>query len=128
MFVRNVARLSGTARHVDWGNGDSVRLLTRDDGMGYSVCYTTVRANTEALLEYRHHLEACYCLEGSGQVEDSDGVVFEIRPGDLYVLDKHDRHYLRGGADEDLVLLSIFNPPLRGDEVHNLSGNTVSSY
>lgn len=46
----------------------------------------------------------------------------------MYVLDQHDRHYLRGGQDEDLVLVSVFNPPLRGDERHNLSDTSGSSY
>jgi L-ectoine synthase len=44
------------------------------------------------------------------------------------VLDKHDRHYLRGGKDQDLILVSIFNPPLAGTERHDLNNNSGSEY
>lgn len=59
MFVRNLKEVELTERFVDWGNGTSHRLLTKDDGMGFTVCHTVVRANSEALLQYRNHLEAC---------------------------------------------------------------------
>lgn len=61
-------------------------------------------------------------------MEDMDGNVFPIRAGDIYVLDKHDRHYLRGGKDQDLILVSIFNPPLAGTERHDLNNNSGSEY
>ena len=128
MYVRNLSALHRTERDVDWGNGKSYRLLIEQDGMGYGVCHTIVRAGTESLLEYRNHLEACYCIDGEGEVEDMDGNVYPIRPGDMYVLDKHDRHYLRGGKDRDLILVSVFNPPLKGDERHNLGSEYGSSY
>lgn len=47
---------------------------------------------------------------------------------DVYVLDQHDRHFLRGGKEQDLILVSVFNPPLRGDERHNLNDGTGSAY
>ncbi len=128
MFVRSIAELRGTEREVEWGNGLSYRLLVAADGMGFTVCHTIVRAGTEALLEYRHHLEACYCIAGEGEVEDMEGRKFPIKPGDIYVLDKHDKHYLRGGSREDLVLVSVFNPALQGDERHNLKDATASTY
>ena len=119
--------VAGTPFHVDWGNGDSYRLLTRKDAMGFGVCYTVVRAGSQSMLEYRNHLEACYCIAGEGEVEDMDGVIHAITPGKMYVLDQHDRHYLRGGK-EDLILISIFNPPLEGTERHNLDGTAASAY
>ena len=96
--------------------------------MGFTICHTVVRANSESLLEYRNHLEACYCIAGKGSVEDENGNVFTIGVGDLYVLDKHDRHILRGGEDQDLVLVSVFNPPLAGTERHNLGCADGSAY
>lgn len=51
------------------------------------------------------------------------GNVYPIRPGDMYVLDQHDRHYLRGGK-KDLVLVSVFNPSLKGTEKHDLNNPT----
>jgi L-ectoine synthase len=118
MFVRSIADVKGTEREVEWGNGLSYRLLIAADGLGFTVCHTTVRAGSESLLEYRSHLEACYCIGGDGELEDMAGRKFPIKSGDLYVLDKHDKHYLRAGRN-GLVLVSVFNPPLQGTERHN---------
>ncbi|WP_264160017.1 ectoine synthase [Burkholderia sp. AU36459] len=49
-------------------------------------------------------------------------------PGTIYVLDQHDQHYLRGGKDGDLVLVSVFNPPLKGHERHNPESAEASDY
>lgn len=128
MFKRSLHDVESTPFFVDWGNGTSHRLLTEGDRMGFTVCHTVVRKGSESLLEYRSHLEACYCIAGEGEVEDMDGNVFPIRPGDIYVLDRHDKHYLRGGAETDLILVSVFNPPLKGTERHQLDGNGGSAY
>ena len=128
MFVKSLAKVEADGLCVEWGAGTSHRLLTSRDGMGFTVCHTVVRAGTESLLHYRNHLEACYCIAGEGEVEDMEGNVFAIRPGDIYVLDKHDRHVLRGGKATDLILVSVFNPPLKGDERHNLRDPDGSAY
>lgn len=128
MFVRSLRNVEAGEFFVDWGNGTSHRLLTSADGMGFTVCHTVVRARTESKLEYRNHLEACYCIAGKGEVEDMQGNRHAIEPGDIYVLNEHDKHYLRGGETEDLVLVSVFNPPLTGTERHDLDGNDGSSY
>ncbi len=128
MFVRSLNDVEDTEHFVDWGNGTSHRLLTETDRLGYTVCHTVVRAGTESQLQYRNHLEACYCISGEGEVEDMEGTVFPIKPGDIYVLDKHDRHLLRGGKKRDLVLVSVFNPPLKGDEKHDLNNPEGSAY
>lgn len=127
MFVRSLQDVEKTDFFVDWGNGTSHRLLTAKDGMGFTVCHTVVRQGSESLLEYKNHLEACYCIGGSGEVEDMQGNVFPIKPGDIYVLDQHDKHFLRASADEDLILVSVFNPPLQGTERHNLNDPNASS-
>lgn len=128
MFVRSLTDVETTDKFVDWGNGTSHRLLTQADQMGFTVCHTVVRAGTQSELHYRNHLEACYCIAGEGEVEDMDGHVYPIREGDIYVLDKHDRHFLRGGKETDLVLVSVFNPPLTGTERHNLNDPNGSAY
>ncbi|MGW0737588.1 ectoine synthase [Streptomyces sp. NPDC002851] len=113
---------------VDWGNGLSRRFLTHDDGVGYTVTDTIVRAGTTSRLEYRNHLESCYCIEGSGEVIDSEGVSHPITPGTLYALDRHDAHWLVASPHEDLRLVCMFTPALRGDEVHNLDQPEFSHY
>ena len=49
--------------------------------MGYTVTDTIVRAGTKSRLEYRNHLEACYCIEGSGEVVDMAGNSYPIDAG-----------------------------------------------
>lgn len=125
MFVRE----KHNVQPVEWGNGLSYRMVVENDRMGFTVCHTTVRAGTKSKLEYRRHLEACYCIAGSGRVEAADGsVAHDIRPGALYALDQHDAHYLIADPHVDLELVSVFNPPLRGDERHDLDSDGFSHY
>ena len=128
MFTRNLRHVEKTDFYVDWGNGTSHRLLTQGDGMGFTVCHTIVRAGSESRLQYRRHLEACYCIAGSGEVEDMSGAVHRIEPGTIYVLDAHDEHYLRADPANDLILVSVFNPPLGGTERHSLDRGGGSAY
>jgi L-ectoine synthase len=126
MIVRSIDEIAATARDVAWGNGQSRRLLVKGDGMGFAVAETLVLAGTESLLEYKNHLEACYCIAGEGEVEDMSGKRYAIKPGVIYALDKHDKHYLR--ARSDMRLISVFNPAIEGHERHNLKGEGSSSY
>lgn len=125
MIIRKLSEILNTERDVAWGNGQSRRFLIETDGMGYSLTETVINAGTESFLEYKNHMEACYCLEGEGEVE-VDGVVYPIEPGTMYALDRHDKHYLR--AKTSLRLICIFTPPLKGNESHNLSNGKTSCY
>ncbi len=113
---------------VDWGNGVSRRFLLGSDGMGYTVTDTIVLAGTKSRLEYRNHLEACYCIEGKGEVVDTDGNRHPIEPGTLYALDRHDAHFLIAAPDHDMRLVCVFSPALRGDERHSLDSTEFSHY
>src|SRR5438445_13767182 len=73
MFTRDLANVEKSDFFVDWGNGTSHRLLTQQDGMGFTVCHTVVRAGSESRLHYRRHFEACYCIAGAGEIEDMYG-------------------------------------------------------
>ena len=53
---------------------------------------------------------------------------YDITPGVIYVLDEHDPHHLEASEHEDLILVSIFNPPITGDEQHTLTEGGFSSY
>ncbi|MDH6705931.1 L-ectoine synthase [Kitasatospora sp. MAA19] len=113
---------------VEWGNGLSRRFLVAGDGLGYTLTDTIVNAGTKSRLEYRNHLEACYCIAGSGEVIDMDGTTHPITPGRLYALDRHDAHFLVASPEEDLRLVCVFSPALRGDEVHQLDAHSSSAY
>lgn len=123
-----IVRRLDDVRCVDWGNGLSRRFLTESDGLGYTVTDTIVRAGTKSRLEYRRHLEACYCIEGSGEIVDMSGNSHPITPGTLYALDQHDAHWLVADPDQDLRLVCMFTPALRGDESHNLDAPGFSQY
>jgi len=126
MIVRSFEEVAGGDRDVAWGNGQSRRLLLAKDGMGFAIADTLVLAGTESLLEYKNHLEACYCVSGEGEVEDMAGNRYPIRAGVIYALDKHDKHWLR--ARTDLRLVSVFNPPIEGHERHSLKAGDSSAY
>jgi L-ectoine synthase len=121
MIVRSLADVIGTERDVVGDGWRSRRLLLRDDGLGFSLHDTTVEAGAELELEYRHHLEACYCLEGEAEIEElASGARHAIGPGMVYALDQHDRHVVR--VRRALRLVCVFNPALAGAETHDPSG------
>ncbi|MFC5826535.1 ectoine synthase [Nonomuraea insulae] len=113
---------------MEWGNGVSRRFLVGSDGLGYTITDTVVRAGTKSRLEYRNHFESCYCIAGRGEVIDMDGTSHPLTPGTLYSLDQHDAHFLVASQEEDLRLVCVFSPALRGDEVHILGGDEYSAY
>lgn len=124
MIIRSLDQ----AKTVDWGNGTSRRFLLESDGLGFTVTDTVVSAGTKSRLEYRRHLEACYCIAGSGEVIDLDGTAHPLQPGVLYALDEHDPHFLVASPEEDLRLVCVFSPALRGDERHTLDSDGFSHY
>lgn len=123
-----IVRTLNEAVTVDWGNGLSRRFLVQADGMGYTLTDTIVNAGTTSHLQYRNHLEACYCIAGRGEVVDEVGRSLPIEPGTMYALDRHDAHLLVAGPDEDLRLVCVFAPALLGTERHSLSPLQSSAY
>jgi L-ectoine synthase len=123
-----IVRALPDVKTVDWGNGLSRRFLLESDGLGYTVTDTIVGAGTRSPLKYKRHLEACYCIEGSGEVVDANGTRHAVVPGTLYALDEHDPHYLCASDDEDLRLVCVFSPALKGDERHSLDAADFSHY
>jgi L-ectoine synthase len=123
MIVRKLKDILGTERevHAPNGNWTSRRLSLKDDEMGFSVNDTLIHAGTETYIWYKNHLEAVYCVEGKGEIEDlATGEIHPISDGTLYLLNKHDKHYLR--ATETMRMICVFNPPLTGREVHTKEG------
>jgi L-ectoine synthase len=124
MIVRSLQDIKGTGRVVSPSDMKwiSRRLLLREDRTGFSFHDTTIRAGTRTLIHYRHHVETVYCVEGKGEVELIDeGRSVQIRPGTIYVLDRHEKHYLK--AETEMRILCIFVPPLEGGEVHRSDGS-----
>ncbi|MEM9218998.1 MAG: ectoine synthase [Cyanobacteria bacterium P01_F01_bin.150] len=125
MFVRKLNSILGTERDVAWGNGQSRRFLIESDGMHYSLTDTTINEGSESQLEYKKHKETCYCISGEGEIE-FEGIIHKLEPGSMYVLDNHEKHYLR--AITTMRLICVFTPALQGMESHDLSSGKPSSY
>lgn len=126
MIVRSLAEIEGGSRDVHGEGWRSLRLLVRDDGMGFSLSETTLEAGAELHLEYRHHLEACYCLSGEAEIEElASGTRHRLVPGTVYALDQHDAHVVR--VRTPMRLICVFNPPLSGGETHDARGGYLPS-
>lgn len=123
MIVRTLAEANSSNRRIvsPDGNWESTRLLLKNDNMGFSFHITTIYKDADFAMHYQNHLESVYCISGRGEIENrEDGQVYAIEPGTIYVLDKHDKHFLR--AFEEMQLACVFNPPLNGKEIHNKEG------
>jgi L-ectoine synthase len=120
VIVRKLEELRGE-REVKGATWTSRRLLLRDDQMGFSLHDTTIHAGTTTHMRYLNHLEAVYCIEGSGTVTLVEtGQVIPIEAGTVYALNEHDEHVLR--AETQMRMVCVFNPPLVGPEVHDERG------
>ncbi|MBA6412569.1 ectoine synthase [Parahaliea sp. F7430] len=123
MIVRDMESAAAAGRKIvsPDGNWDSTRLLLKDDNMGFSFHITTIYEGADFGMHYQNHLESVYCMSGEGEVETvADGKKYPIKPGTIYILDKHDKHILR--AFKEMKMACVFNPPLHGKEVHNKEG------
>lgn len=123
MIIRNLAQASNSSRKIvsPDGNWESVRMLLKEDKMGFSFHITTIFAGADFCMHYQNHLESVYCMSGTGSVTNiATGETHPIAAGTLYILDKHDEHILK--ASTEMKMACVFNPPLIGNEVHNAQG------
>lgn len=122
MKIARINQLIDTPRDVDGKGFKSIRPILEKDGMGFSVHKTIIPKGEPQFWHYKHHLEACYCIKGRGILKDMiSGESHIITPDVVYMLDHHDPHTFE--ALEDTVLISIFNPPVKGNETHNEDGS-----
>ncbi len=119
-------RAKGREKTVANGSARTVRFLLEEDGLGFSLSDVRLKAGSKNVLWYKNHWEANHIISGTGEVTDlTTGKVFPIGPGVCYIVGPKDRHSMH--AITDLHLISIFNPPLRGDEQHDAEG-TIPAY
>jgi L-ectoine synthase len=125
MIIQDKAALRGSQRDAAGPGWTSLRLLAKSDGMGFSMTESHVLPGAVLKLEYKHHIEACYCIGGAGTViEMGSGARHDIHAGVLYAPNAHDRHEVHVPVDGDaLHLICVFSPALQGDEVHGEDGS-----
>jgi L-ectoine synthase len=110
---------------VNFTGGISYRTVLKKDNMGFSLMKTVIKKGGPYLWHYKNHKEACYCVSGYGQVKDLEtGEVSIIEPGVTYLVDNHQKHEFT--AFKITVLISVFNPPLNGNETHDKEGNYIT--
>ncbi len=123
MIVRNLDDVKNSGRYGENpGIWTSARYLVRDDDVGFTITQTTCTAGQTQEMEYKNHIEANMIIEGEATLTDvGTGEIFELGPGSMYTLDKHDRHRLE--ARTDLRIVCVFTPALTGEETHDEDGS-----
>ena len=121
MIVRRLAEIANTERTVKTKTWESRRFVLANDKVGFSLHDTVMYAGTETSMWYANHIEAVYCIEGTGELVDHEtNQTHPLAPGTMYLLDRHERHTVR--AITQLRMVCVFNPPCTGREVHDENG------
>jgi L-ectoine synthase len=124
MFVKSADEMRAQGREIVVANGKArtIRMLTQADNVGFGLSDVHFEAGAEAVLWYKHHWEANHILAGTCEVTDlTTKQSWRLTPSMAYYVGPKDRHKLR--AITDVHLLSVFCPPLKGDEQHDADGS-----
>lgn len=128
MFVKyaDEMRAAGEELVIAHGNARSLRMLKKADDLGFSFSVVQSKAGIESDLWYKNHWEANHVLSGKAELTElATGKTWLIEAGMGYCVGPKDRHHVR--TIEDLEAISIFNPPLQGDELHDADGALAPS-
>lgn len=123
MFVRTLeeVRASGLEFVREGEVSRVARFVTAGDNLGFALSDVRFKAGHGVDLWYKNHWEANLVLDGSLEFTDkASGETRRLGPGALYCVGPEDRHHLQ--AVSDVHLLSVFNPPLTGQETHDADG------
>jgi len=123
MFVRRLdeLRAKGEEKIVANGGARTLRVLSQKDELGFSLSDVRIAAGQSNDLWYKNHWEVNYVLSGEARVTDiNTGKVYPVEPWDLYVVGPNDPH--RFESLSDVHVISLFDPPLTGEEVHDSDG------
>ena len=122
MIVKTLEDVAGTIGEAHGRKWHSMRVLLAQDGMGVTLTDSILEKGFKMTLWQKHHLEACYCLEGAATVEELDtGKIHLIRPGTVYAMNAHDRHRIH--VQKRMRLICTFHPALTGEETHDADGS-----
>lgn len=107
---------------VKFTGGTSFRTVLEKDNLGFAMMRTEIEKGGWYKWHYKNHKEACMCISGHGMLHDLDSnEMHDIFPGVTYLVDNHQPHLFK--ATTNVVLISVFNPPLTGGETHDENGN-----
>lgn len=128
MFVKRADEMRRAGKEMVAANGQArtIRMLTKADDIGFGFSDVHLAKGADATLWYKHHWEANHIISGTGEVTDlGTGQSWKLEPSVSYNVGPKDRHRLR--AHTDLHLVSIFCPPLVGNEQHDEDGALAPS-
>lgn len=118
MKSNNIKNIKG----VKFTGGTSYRSVLESDNLGFAMMETRINKGGPYKWHYKNHQEACMCISGNGELKDlTNGEITKIEKGVTYMVDNHQPHLFT--AFTDVVLVSVFNPPLKGNEKHDINGN-----
>ena len=119
MFLKRLADTREVS--VSHGAGKAYRYLTQEDQCGFTISTPRSPVGDGIVLHYKNHVEANYVIEGEGTAEDlTTGEKWDLSPGSMYFVGPKDRHQVN--TTTGFYLLSVFNPPLVGNETHDDQG------
>lgn len=128
MFVKRADEMRRAGKEMIIANGQArtLRMLTKADGLGFGFSDVHLAAGAEAILWYKHHWEANHIISGTGEVTGlTTGQTWKLEPSMAYNVGPKDRHRVR--AQTDIHLVSVFCPPLAGNEQHDKDGALAPS-
>ncbi|MFO0995573.1 MAG: ectoine synthase [Alphaproteobacteria bacterium] len=123
MFVKRADEMRKAGKEMIAANGQArtIRMLTKADDIGFGFSDVHFAKGAEAILWYKHHWEANHIISGTGEVTDlTTGQTWKLEPSVSYNVGPKDRHRVR--AHTDIHLVSVFCPPLVGNEQHDKDG------
>jgi quercetin dioxygenase-like cupin family protein len=124
MLIRTMQELEAQGRVISISHGRStaVRILTKSDGLNFSISEARAQKPGQNDLWYKNHWEANYVRAGNATLEDrTTGERWALAPGVLYCVGPKDRHRITRD-DARLRIVSVFNPPIVGNETHDGDG------
>jgi L-ectoine synthase len=124
MLIRSMRELEAQGRVISISHGRStaVRVLTKSDGLNFSISEARAQQPGQSDLWYKNHWEANYVRAGNATLEDrTTGQRWALEPGVLYCVGPKDKHRIIR-EDTRMRIISVFNPPIVGNETHDADG------
>lgn len=125
MLIRTMQQVEAEGRVISISHGKATanRLLTKSDGLNFSVSEARAQNAGHSDLWYKKHWEANYVRKGRATLEDrTTGEQWALEPGVLYCVGPGDRHRISRSEATDMRIVSVFSPPIKGQETHDADG------
>ncbi|MFO1172145.1 MAG: ectoine synthase [Hyphomicrobiaceae bacterium] len=130
MLIRSMREVEAAGKLIviNHGEASACRVLLKADGAGFSVSEARMKTGSVANLWYKNHWEANYVRSGTATLEDIvGGRQWTLKTGDLYLVGPTDKHRMTALSQEVFRVVSVFNPPIAGNETHDADNSYAAS-